>query len=166
MSEIQYWINKLGLIPHPEGGYYKETYKSNEFIGMEGLPERFQSPRAFLTSIYYLLENSDFSRFHRLKSDEIWYYHAGNPVKAHIIPENGNYIEKMLGPNPEKNQAFQLIIPQKSWFAVNVIPGNYNFALLGCAVAPGFEFEDFELARQGELLKKYPEHSEIIKKFS
>ena len=166
MQNAEYWINKLNLLPHPEGGYYKQIYKSNEEILKAGLPKRYKSNRSFLTSIYYLLENNHISKFHKLKSDEIWYYHLGNPVKAHIFNEKGLYSENVLGKQIDKNQSPQVIFLKNSWFAAEVIQGNDDYSLIGCAVAPGFEFEDFELGKRENLQLKFPEYSELIDKFS
>ncbi len=165
MKNAEYWIKKLNLITHPEGGYYKEVFKSPEQLVKSGLPKRYKSERSFLTSIYYLLKNEHISKFHRLKSEEIWYYHAGNPVKLHVIRANGEYSEYLLGKNLEKNQTLQVIIPKLSWFAAEVITENDDYSLFGCAVAPGFEFEDFELANKEELMSLFPKYSYLIENF-
>lgn len=166
MKNADYWIAKLELLSHPEGGYYKEVFRSNEKIEANNLPERYTGPRTFYTSIYFLLKKNQLSKFHKLKSDEIWYYHAGNPVKIHTIDNKGKYHEKILGTDIEKKQSMQVIFTEGTWFAAEVIEQIYNYSLVGCMVAPGFEFEDFELADGNELVNLYPSHEDVIKNFT
>uniref|UniRef100_A9A662 DUF985 domain-containing protein n=1 Tax=Methanococcus maripaludis (strain C6 / ATCC BAA-1332) TaxID=444158 RepID=A9A662_METM6 len=165
MKTAEYFIKKLNLEKHPEGGFYKRIYQSEEVISKDKLPERYNSDRFYSTSIYYLLSGNDISKFHRLKSDEIWHYYFGSSAIIHIIDNLGNYNLKKLGPNLDKNENFQVIIPKNSYFAAEIIEKS-SFIIVGCTVSPGFDFEDFELASKDELLKKYPEHVNLIKKFS
>ena len=95
-AKAKYYIDKLKLIPHPEGGYYKEIYRSGEFISIKGLPKRYNSKRVFSTSIYFLLEGKQISRFHRLKSDEVWHFYDGNPVVLYILNNNIEKIKEKL----------------------------------------------------------------------
>lgn len=166
MNNAQYIINNLDLKSHPEGGYFKEIYRSEELINIEGLPERYSSSRAYMTSIYFLLKNGQISKFHKLNSDEIWYYHSGNPVKSHTILPDGSYSERVLGPGLNNNQKLQLLFPKNSWFAAEVIIDKFDYSLFGCAVAPGFEFEDFIIGKQKNLMTKYPQYEKIIEKLT
>jgi len=159
-----YWIEKLNLIKHPEGGYFKEIYRSNEIIDQNHLPERFRGTRCLSTSIYFLLKGDKFSAFHRIKSDEIWHFHAGTALMIYIIDENGELSVLKLGSNYEKEEQFQITIPKESWFAAKVINKN-SFSLVGCTVAPGFDFTDFELGKKDELLQKYSQHKELLDLF-
>lgn len=166
MSSIKasYWINALEMLPHPEGGYYKETYRSNENISFDKLTNRYDGQRSFGTSIYFLLTINDRSHFHRLKSDEIWHYHQGGLVKIHMISSSGELISKDLGTEIEVGQQLQVVIPKGTWFAAEVIHG--DFILVGCTVAPGFAFEDFELANRNQLSADFPQHQTLIEQFT
>ncbi len=157
----KYWIDALNLKPHPEGGYFGEVYRSGEQITREALPERYTKAHAFATSIYFLLPGDQFSALHRLKSDEIWHFYLGSPVKISMILADGTLAERTLGPNPDNGQAFQTVIPHGCWFGARVLDVS-GFALMGCTVAPGFEFDDFELGKRSELLKQFPQHKAII----
>jgi len=159
-----YWINKFKLEKHPEGGHYREVYRSNEFINKKSLPGRYSSFRSFSTSIYFLLESNKFSAFHRLRSDEIWHFYEGSTLTIFVILPNGKLQKISLGPNPEQNEFFQFVIPKGCWFAAKVHkPGSYTLA--GCTVSPGFDFDDFELGKRDTLLKLYPQHADLIKEF-
>ncbi|WP_316571716.1 cupin domain-containing protein [Neobacillus sp. YIM B06451] len=153
----EYWISRLGLEPHAEGGYYKQTYMS-----MEDVPGK---ERVLYTSIYFLLRDGEVSHFHRLKSDELWYFHAGDSLSVHMIHENGEYEEVLLGLDLEKGEVPQLLVPKNTIFGSSVSPEG-NYALVGCMVSPGFEYTDFELFTQEELVKDYPQHREIIGKMA
>lgn len=163
-KDAHYWIDKLNLQQHPEGGYFAETYRSKERLHESKLPDRYGSPRVFGTSIYFLLTTDSVSNFHKLKSDEIWHFHFGGAAKVHFIQRDGAHTEHLVGPNLEAGQSLQLIIPRGTWFAAEVIEGDY--ILLGCTVAPGFEFEDFELADRTELSSVYPQHQTLINSFT
>ncbi len=162
-TKAKYYIDKLKLIPHPEGGYYKEIYRSGEYISIEGLPNRYKSKRVFSTSIYFLLEGKQISRFHRLKSDEVWHFYDGSPVALYIL--NNNIEKIILGKKIVDGNTFQYTIKKNNWFAAEVIKNN-SFALIGCSVSPGFDFNDFELAENKYLKKKYPEYEKIINRFT
>jgi predicted cupin superfamily sugar epimerase len=161
----QFWIQHLKLTKHPEGGYFREVYRSDEFINKKGLPQRYSSFRSFSTSIYFLLESHTFSAFHRIKSDETWHFYQGAPLMLHIILPMGNLITVRLGNNPDNKELFQLTVPKGSWFAAYPDSPS-SFTLLGCTVAPGFDFDDFELGKKSELLKKFPQHGSLINQFS
>ena len=155
-------IQKYNLQPHPEGGWYKQTYKSNEQILAEALPERFGADRVFSTAIYFLLEKGNFSAFHRIKSDECWHFYAGDPLFVYVIEGNGELKIISLGNDLEKGQAFQYVVPAGCWFASRPASGS-KYCFVGCTVSPGFEFEDFELANADSLVKMYPQPKGIIK---
>jgi predicted cupin superfamily sugar epimerase len=151
--------------PHPEGGYYKEIYRSEDKINSIGLPSKYCGDRNFSTSIYFLLESNDYSSFHKIESDEIWVFLAGGPLILKYIDFQGNVITYKLGNNPENDEEFQVVIPANHWFCA--YPENHsNYTLSGCFVAPGFDFADFELAKKSDLLEKYPQHLELIQKYT
>ncbi|HEX4786791.1 MAG TPA: cupin domain-containing protein [Candidatus Sulfotelmatobacter sp.] len=155
------WIEKLGLEPHPEGGYFRQTYKSEVVIKREALPAWFSGARPASTAIYFLLEGQNFSAFHRLKSDELWHFYAGAPLWVHVIDHSGNYSRIILGNHPDAGQALQALVPAGNWFASHVADRS-SFALVGCTVAPGFDFQDFEMGNRKELTARYPQQKELI----
>ncbi|MCH1626524.1 cupin domain-containing protein [Fredinandcohnia quinoae] len=161
VKNAQYWISNLGLSPHPEGGFYKSTYESTTFIS----DSQETNNRKLYTSIYFLLRSNDISHFHRLKSDELWYYHGGSALTVHVIDVNGDYKEIKLGLDLEKGEKPQVLVPRNTIFGSSVMEKD-TYSLVGCMVSPGFEFEDFELFRQEELLKEYPQHEQIIRKMA
>ncbi len=161
--DAQYWIEKLSLLPHPEGGYYRETFRSKEEVKKEHLPDRYKGNRNFGTAIYYLLEGYDRSRFHVLKSDEIWYFHTGSPAIIHFFEPDGNYREMHVGPNPERGEQFQVTIPRSTCFAVEVKDRD-SYILVGCSVHPGFDFADFSIPTKESLHQNYPNHRELIER--
>ncbi|GJM63192.1 cupin domain-containing protein [Persicobacter diffluens] len=158
---IKALIEKLDLQPHPEGGYYKELYRDEKTIE----PSGFDGKRNASTAIYYLLSGSDFSSFHRIKSDEGWHYYQGNTaLLVYEITTEGTLKIHRMGQNLEKDQFFS-VIQAGSWFASCLENQSENqFALVGCTVAPGFDFQDFELANKTSLLEQFPEHEEIIQR--
>ena len=165
MNDAQYWIDRLDLEPHVEGGYFKETYRSVESIDKHALPERFSGDRSFCTAIYFLLHNNDFSAFHRINQDELWHFYIGDPLIIHIIDWRGNYSQIKLGMKLDKDEVFQAMIPHGSWFGANLQSPD-SFALVGCTVAPGFDFADFEIAQRGDLVNYFPEHRQIIEQLT
>ncbi len=155
------YITNLNLQPHPEGGYFKETYRAAESIPAEALPTRFSGNRSFSTAIYYLLQQGDYSAFHRINSDECWHFYAGQTLLIHIIENNGKYHVVKLGADINASETFQFVVPAAAWFAAEPAK-NSMFALVGCTVAPGFDFADFEMADKQFLLSAFPQHSNII----
>ena len=155
------YIKILRLKPHPEGGFYRQNYKSLEQIPQNALPSRFKTDLSFSTAIYYLLESKDFSAFHKIKSDEIWHFYAGSPLIIYCIDLLGNSHELELGPDILNGQQLQIIIKAGHWFAARVKEPD-SFMLCGCTVSPGFEFHDFTLADREELLKAFPQHARNI----
>jgi uncharacterized protein len=164
-DQARYWIDKLKLLPHPEGGYYRETYRAELSVSKEALPEGFSGPRSISTAIYFLLDGKSFSAFHRLRSDEIWHFYAGGPLALHVIEKDGKYAEIRLGGKPEDGQALQAVIRAGWWFAGEARNPD-SFALVGCTVAPGFDFADFEMAKRVELINAFPQHREVIERFT
>ena len=152
------WISALGLIPHPEGGFYRETYRSAETIDTPDLPSRFGGPRAHSTAIYFLLPGDQISALHRIKSDEVWHFYAGSPVTLTLIHPDGWLDEQRLGAETER---FQAIVPAGCWYGA-VVDDPTAWALLGGTVAPGFDFVDFELADRATLLARFPQHRDRI----
>jgi len=159
---VQQLIQFYQLLPHPEGGYYKETYRSTEHIPSNSIPERFKGSRSFSTAIYFLLVENSFSAFHRIQSDECWHFYAGDSVDIHVLHANGDYELIKLGNNIEIGEQYQAIVPAGAWFASKT---NGNNSLVGCTVAPGFDFADFELANAAELTSQFPAQVSLIKSF-
>ena len=162
--DARYWVEKLRLEPHPEGGYFRQTYKSDLTIEREGLP-RFRGARAAATAIYFLLEGWNFSAFHRLRSDEMWHFYTGSPLVVHVIDPAGDYSSILLGNDPDSGYVFQAVVKAGCWFASEV-QDHALWALVGCTVAPGFEFEDFELARREELARQFPQQKKLIERLT
>jgi len=161
MNTVEQLIKQYSLQPHPEGGWYKETYKSKESIPSNALPGRFTGDRTFSTAIYFLLEAGNFSAFHRIKSDECWHFYTGDPLLVYVIFSSEKLEIIELGSGFSRGELFQYVVPANCWFASRPAPGS-SFSFVGCTVSPGFEFDDFELANAGELSKIYPKHTNII----
>ncbi|MEO6454977.1 MAG: cupin domain-containing protein [Ginsengibacter sp.] len=162
MVTAQQLIQRYALQPHPEGGWYKESYKSTAHISQNALPDNFNGARVFSTAIYFLLGQGNFSAFHRIKADECWHFYAGDPLLVYMIQQGGILDIIHLGNDIDKGQLFQYVVPANTWFASRPAP-NSLFCFVGCTVAPGFEFADLELADAAELSLVYPEHEMIIK---
>lgn len=156
-------IKQFNLLPHPEGGYYKETYKATEYIVKNALPERFRADRFFSTAIYFLLEKGNFSAFHKIKSDECWHFYAGETLLVYVIHSTGNLEIIRLGNNIEMGEVFQYVVPANCWFASEPA-AHTNFSFVGCTVAPAFNFADFELAKANTLIQQFPQHKNIIQR--
>lgn len=149
------WITELGLEPHPEGGWYRETYRSVEFIPGRG--------RSLSTGIYFLLARGHFSAFHRIHSDEMWHAYDGDGVDVHVIAPDGSYDCLRLGSG--EGRVPQGVVPAGCWFASEVAAGG-EFALVGCTVSPGFDFADFELADGERLAARYPGHAGLVQRLT
>ncbi|MBM3434660.1 MAG: cupin domain-containing protein [Bacteroidetes bacterium] len=160
----QFWIDRLRLSPHPEGGYFREIYRSDEIIHKKNLPDRYSGFRNFSSSIYFLLESNEFSAFHRIKSDEIWHFYSGSALSIISINVHGQLLEQRLGNPTEEGDVLQLTIPRGSWFMakVNAVA---SFSLVGCTVAPGFDFDDFELGKKAELTRKFPHLEKLFQDY-
>jgi len=152
------------MITHPEGGFYKEIFASAENISSRELNVKFEGSRILWTSIYFLLRDGEVSNFHRLKSDEMWYYHSGSPLTIYMISPEGELITEQLGLNIQKGEKPQVLVPKDYIFGSAM--NNEGYALVGCMVSPGFEFKDFELFERSFLLEKYPEYKETILKLT
>lgn len=163
--DAEYYIENLNLQKHPEGGYFRETYRSEEKISSSENKDPFPSNRNYSTAIYFLLKGQQHSKFHRILSDEIWHFHAGSSATIHIIHPDSLYEARYLGPDLEKGREFQQVVPAESWFGVTV-DNRDSFLLASCTVSPGFDFRDFEMADPYQLKKAFPEHSAIIDKLS
>jgi len=161
MISTQQLIALYNLQPHPEGGWYKETYQSKEQINAASLPERFSGSRAFSTAIYFLLEQGNYSAFHRIKSDECWHFYAGDPLVVYVLQQDGTLDEILLGNDITNGQLFQYVVPANCWFASRPATDS-KFCFVGCTVAPGFDFADFELADAAVLSALYPQHKSCI----
>ena len=161
MKTAHYWIEHLQLQPHPEGGFFRETYRAHENMLENELPDRFSGKRSFSTAIYFLLRSQDRSHFHRIKSDELWHFHAGTSLTLYLLRQDG-LTKHILGTDIEKGESLQVVVPANTWFGAKVNDAD-SFTLAGCTVAPGFDFDDFELATRAELLQEFPDQKEIIK---
>ncbi len=157
------WIETLKLSPHPEGGYFREVYRSDESIVKSALPARFAANRSFCTAIYYLLEQGDFSAFHRIKSDELWHYYDGGKIDLHLIHPNGK--EECLKLGKTAGTFPMHIVPHGCWFAASPAKGA-DYVLVGCTVSPGFDFSDFEMASREKMIRQFPQHSKLIEAYT
>lgn len=164
MKSATDYIQQLQLEPHPEGGYYSRTYASEELISGNALPQRFGADRLISTAIYFLLDGKNFSAFHRIKSDELWHFYAGDGLQIYVIHPDGRGEILKLGNDLSNGFSFQHVVKAGCWFASKPITEN-GFSFAGCTVAPGFDFADFELAEKDELLKLYPQHNQWISRF-
>jgi predicted cupin superfamily sugar epimerase len=157
--QAQHWIGVLGLTAHPEGGWFREVYRSPERVAREALPPRFAGERLLATAILYLLAGGERSCFHRLRADEVWAHHAGGAMHLHLLERGGARRVVVGGETP------QVTVPHGTWFAAEPEPGA-AFALAGCFVSPGFEYEDFELAGRAPLLAEYPLERPLVTRFT
>lgn len=161
MTTANEFIQQLKLIPHPEGGFFREVYRSTDRIAGECLHHRFcGGSRSVSTAIYFLMETGNFSAFHRIKSDELWHHYEGVGLEIVVIHPQGALEILKLGKDFENGEQPLLVVPEGCWFASRV--ANDGFALVGCTVAPGFDFADFELAERARLIKTFPKHEKII----
>jgi predicted cupin superfamily sugar epimerase len=154
-------IARLDLERHPEGGWFRETYRASEMISGQSLPARFSGDRASSTAIYFLLAKDEISAFHRIKSDELWHFYGGATLTVHTIASNGEYQQLKLGRDLDNGEFFQATVLAGVWFGAEV-SGDGDYSLVGCTVAPGFDFSDFEMGDRAKLLADFPAHEEII----
>ncbi len=161
MAPIEYLIEKLELQPHPEGGYFKETYRSVGEINKDSLGNEYSGMRNYSTCIYFLMTSNNFSSFHKVNQDEIWHFYEGAPIRLHVISENGEYTAYTIGRNFSKGEMPQLVVAGGCWFAAEVSEKD-SYSLVGCTVAPGFDFADFTLPSRKDLVSKYPKHEKLI----
>ncbi len=157
-------IEELNLEAHPEGGYFRETYRSKDFLTEEAIPQ-YPDGRSLKTAIYFLLKSGQKSAFHKLRSDEFWYFHLGSPLEVYIIHPDGSLQKEILGINFEQGHTPQLLLPKGTWFAARCVNAN-SHTLISCSVTPGFDFSDFELADRDQLTSAFPQHKELIEVFT
>ena len=159
-------IRLLGLKPHPsEGGYFRETYRSEETIAAAALPPRYGKERNLSTAIYYLLAPDGCSLLHRLRSDEVFHFYAGDPTTMLLLDDDGRAETIVLGQDIPAGQRFQVVVPRGVWQGMYLSDGG-AFALLGTTVSPGFDFADFELGSRDELTRRYPASAETIRRLT
>jgi predicted cupin superfamily sugar epimerase len=159
-------IARLNLQPHPkEGGFFRETYRSAETLPASSLPGRYGGDRSASTAIYYLLTPTTFSALHRLKTDEVFHFYLGSPVRMLQLLPDGTGRTVVLGPDLGAGQQVQVVVPAGVWQGSVIEPGG-DFALLGCTVAPGFDYADYEGGGRAELLHRYREHAELIRRLT
>jgi predicted cupin superfamily sugar epimerase len=156
----QQWIEALNLQAHPEGGFYRETYRSSQTVS-----DNSNIIRNLATSIYFLLPGGAVSHLHRLTSDEIWYYHAGNSLSLFMIAPSGKAEIKILGNQVEKGEELQIVVPAGYIFGATCNDPD-GYTLMACVVAPGFDFRDFEMPQRADLLKAFPQHAQIIEQLT
>ena len=154
-------IERYNLQAHPEGGHYLQTYYSTETMAADALPGRFGGDRCFSTAIYFLLAGKQFSAFHRIKSDELWHFYYGVGLHIYVLHPDGRGEVLKLGADLANGYSFQRVVPAGCWFASKPVNEN-GFSFVGCTVAPGFVFDDFELAKKDDLIKQYPQYKDWI----
>lgn len=162
-EKAKYYIKKLDLIKHPEGGYFKEIYRANEMYYVD--QQKKSIKRNASTSIYFLLDGRQVSKFHRLKSDELWHFYDGSAIKLYVINEAGEFSTILLGNDLASGEVFQVVIRKNSWFAAEVLDKK-SYSLIGCTVSPGFDFTDFELASRKNLMDQFPHYKVEIFRFT
>jgi len=156
------WIRRLDLQAHPEGGFYRESYRAG--VCFEGAAEDgFPAGRHHSTAIYFLLEHGNFSAFHRIRSDELWHFYDGDGLLIHVISPEGQYRCLQLGTNTAAGQLPQAVVPAGCWFASEVVERG-SYALVGCTVAPGFDFKDFELGSRSQLVSLFPQYQPLLRR--
>jgi predicted cupin superfamily sugar epimerase len=165
MRSADDWIDALSLQPHPEGGHYREVYRATERLEATALPSRFGSPRSFSTSIYFLLRAGETSALHRIRQDELWHFHDGDALVIHRIGPDGRHTAARLGLDVAAGDQPQRCVPAGDWFGAELATDG-RFALVGCSVAPGFEFEDLEMAERADLSARFPEHAALIERLT
>ncbi len=156
-----YWRDHLRLIQHVEGGSFRETYRAPLEIAQNALPASFSGARAASTAIYFLLEDGEFSAFHRIAADELWHFYDGTTLHIYEIKPDGDLVVHRLGRECHQGDRLQVLISAGSWFASSVEETG-GFTLAGCTVAPGFDFADFELANRAKLSSEFPQHAGLI----
>lgn len=161
MPEADEYIAQLGLKPHPEGGFFRETYRCPETIAQAHLPARFSGARSFVTAIYFLLRSQDFSALHRMRQDELWHFYDGTTLHIAVIDPQGALSTIRLGRDLAAGEVLQAVVPGGCLFGARVAAAN-SFTLVGCTVAPGFDFADFEMPSRASLLADYPQHRDVI----
>jgi predicted cupin superfamily sugar epimerase len=165
MTGAQSWIDGLQLRRHPEGGWFRETYRSGEILSRAALPPRFGGDRAFSTAIYFLLDSDDFSALHRIKQDEVFHFYDGSALSLHVIDPQGNYSMVKVGRDPSAGQVPQAVVKAGCLFGATVSDPR-SYSLVGCTVAPGFDFADFEMPDREEICRQFPQHRHVIERLT
>ncbi|MEK7287841.1 MAG: cupin domain-containing protein [Elusimicrobiota bacterium] len=158
-------IKLYDLEPHPEGGYFKETYRAKGKVSQRELPSHFKGTRNYSTAIYFLLPEGKRSNLHRIQSDEIWHFYLGGPLTLIQIPPSGQIEKVVLGQDVETGQKLQHIVPAGCWFGAHPNPGS-AFSFVGCTVSPGFDFADFEMGKRADLTARFPRLAAQIRRFT
>jgi predicted cupin superfamily sugar epimerase len=159
------WIERLGLRPHPEGGFFREVYRAAEGIAAVHLPPRFDGDRSFSTAIYYLLRSQDFGALHTVQQDELWHHYDGATLTLHIINAAGQHQTHRLGKDLAGGARPVLVIPASQLFGATVDEPD-TYTLVGCTVAPGFDYRDFAMPPRADLLGRFPGHRELIERLT
>ncbi len=157
-------IARLKLQAHPEGGWYREWYRSPISIPGAFLPGEFEGERSLATAIHYLLPAGSFSAWHRIRSDELWIFLAGGGLEIHQLEQSGRYSLQMLGSGRRAEESLNHTVKAGTWFAARPHPKS-PYSLVNCIVAPGFDFSDFELAAPNKLLDLFPDQAGLIRQF-
>jgi len=150
-------VKKLGLEKHPEGGYFKQTYRSDTIVNVEG----YNGPRKISTAVDYMLVGGQFSAFHRIKSEEIWHYYAGGSIMLHAIDKDGKLSKIKIG----RGGTLQVVMKAGTWLAAS-LNNKKSYCLLGCTVSPGFDYRDWELRKRDQLARTYPRHRALIERYT
>lgn len=156
-QRIQELVTKFNLQAHPEGGFYSETYRSDQLTASQD--------RNLVTCIYFLLTSENVSNFHRIKSDEMWFFHEGSSLTVHTLDPQNRHLQHAVGNEIQKGQTPQLVVPKNTIFGSSVTDEN-SYSFVSCVVAPGFDFNDFELFSRKVLLEEYPEEFAIIERLT
>ncbi len=157
-EEARVVVEALGLAPHPEGGFFRETFRAPLVIGT------LHGSRAASTAIYFLLPAEMFSAFHRVRSDEVWHHYDGDPVELHTLQNDGGYAVTRLGRDLARGERPQHVVPAGVWQAA--VPSGERFALCGCTVAPGFDFADFDMPSRADLLQRFPQWRDVVRRLT
>lgn len=165
MIAVEELIELYQLQPHPEGGYFQETYRSDGIIPAQMLPKKFNGDRCYSTAIYFLLPEGTKSRLHRINSDEIWHFYLGGSMTLIQLHEEYGMKEIILGSYVSSGEKLQYVVPAGWWFGSYPNPGS-KYSFVGCTVAPGFDFADFEIGERSQLLKTFPNAADIINKLT
>jgi uncharacterized protein len=164
-KEIDEIIQILDLQRHPEGGFFKETYRSSGTISPADMPSEITTSRNYSTCIYFLLTASNFSAFHKINQDEIWHHYKGGRLILHSISPEGDYLAVEIGSDLTNGQVPQFVVPAGHYFAAE-IPDPDSYALSGCTVSPGFDFQDFCMPPRTDLMSMFPQHGEVIRRLT
>lgn len=156
-QRIQELVTKFNLQAHPEGGFYSETYRSDQLTASQD--------RNLVTCIYFLLTSENVSNFHRIKSDEMWFFHEGSSLTVHTLDPQNGHLQHAVGNEIQKGQTPQLVVPKNTIFGSSVADEN-SYSFVSCVVAPGFDFNDFELFTRDALLEEYPKEFAIIERLT